>query len=275
VRSLGSLYRHAGVPFELIYMDGGMPPAIRFAVRREATRRGFKLVSAGRNATPNRARNVGLAAVRTEFATIVDNDVLFAPNWLGALLACADDTQASVVGPLICIGDLPFQRVHSAGGEASIDGVAGARSFRRLIDRPLTSSLRQTLVREPVALAAEHTDFCLAVAKTGGTIYFEPASTVNQLLPLPFPQDLTSLPFFLARWSKQRNRETLAYLRSKYGIAPDDAGMADYADWLSERRKTWKNAGDVRLEQFVPIALSNGFLCVFVRFHSTRAGVFI
>ena len=47
VRSLGSLYRHAGVPFELIYMDGGMPPAIRFAVRREATRRGFKLVSAG------------------------------------------------------------------------------------------------------------------------------------------------------------------------------------------------------------------------------------
>jgi hypothetical protein len=97
----------------------------------------------------------------------------------------------------------------------------------------------------------------------------------DTILPLPFPQDLTRLPFFLARWSKQRNRETLAYLRSKYGIAPDDAGMADYADWLSERRKTWKNAGDVRLEQFVPIALSNGFLCVFVRFHSTRAGVFI
>jgi hypothetical protein len=59
----------------------------------------------------------------------------------------------------------------------------------------------------------------------------------DTILPLPFPQDLTRLPFFLARWSKQRNRETLAYLRSKYGIAPDDAGMADYADWLSERRE--------------------------------------
>jgi GT2 family glycosyltransferase len=264
-RSLDSLYADPGTAFELFYVDGGMPARTRRTIERQARRRGFELLDAGRHATPNHSRNVGLARVRTEFVAIVDNDVLFAPNWLAALIACAEETGADVVGPLVCIGDPPFHRVHSAGGHASVEGPHGERRFEevhRFIDRRLTRALREQLVREPVGLvelhcmlvrrsifervgifdeglssAGEHADFCMRVRNAGGSVCFDPAAMVNQLLPLPFPRDLASLPFFLARWSSRRNQESLDRLREVYGLAADDPGLAGYAGWLAERRE--------------------------------------
>jgi GT2 family glycosyltransferase len=265
IRSLRSLYEAPGATFDLLYVDAGMPRALRRAVERESRRNGFGIVHAGRYATPNQSRNAALRRVQTEFALIVDNDVLFAPNWLSALIDCADETGADLVGPLICIGDPAFRRVHSAGGDASVDGPAGERRFtegHRFIDRPLTPDLQRGLVREDVGLvefhcmllrrsildrvgplderllsAAEHSDLCMSVRAAGGKIVFEPRAMVNQLLPLPFPHDLASLPFFLHRWSDRRNRASLARLCEKYGIAPDDSGIHNYAAWLADRHR--------------------------------------
>lgn len=264
-RSLQSLYEDPGVPFDLLYVDGGMPSAIRLGIARHARARGFQILDAGRHATPNHARNVALLRATTEFTVIVDNDVVFASRWLARMIACADATQADVVGPLICIGDPPFRRIHSAGGDASVDGPAGAKRFReihRFIDYPLTQALRTELIREDVGLvefhcmlvrrsifervglldeqlrsAAEHSDFCMSVRAAGGRIVFEPQAMVNQLLPLPFPRDVASLPFFLRRWSDKRNRASLARLCAKYAIAPDDPGIRGYAGWLAARRQ--------------------------------------
>jgi GT2 family glycosyltransferase len=264
-RSLASLYENAGFPFDLVYVDGGMPGTARRAIERERGIHGFTIVDAGRNAIPNHARNTGVALARTEYVVIVDNDVVFGPNWLSLLVTCADEERADVVGPLICIGDPPFRRIHSAGGDASVEGPHGVRSFsetHRFIDLPLTVTVTRTLSREPMGLvefhcmlirraifervgplderlesAAEHSDFCLSVRDAGGTIWFEPQSMVNQVLPLPFPHDLASLPFFLSRWSNRRNRASLARLCAKHGIAPNDAGVTGYAAWLGERRE--------------------------------------
>jgi GT2 family glycosyltransferase len=264
-RSLQSLYEDPGAPFDLLYVDGGMPSPLRRTIERDARARGFRIVNAGRHVTPNRARNAGLLRATTEFTVIVDNDIIFAPKWLATMIACADETQADVVGPLICIGDPPFRRVHSAGGDASVDGPAGAKRFReihRFIDYPLTPALRSELIREAVGLvefhcmlvrrsifervglldeqlrsAAEHSDFCISVRAAGGRIVFEPQAAVNQLLPLPFPHDVASLPFFLSRWSEERNRASLARLCAKYAIAADDPGIRGYAGWLAERRQ--------------------------------------
>lgn len=264
LRSLQSLYAQAGAPFDLLYVDGGMPRSLRREVEHEARVRGFQILDAGRHATPNHARNAALHRVTTEYAVIVDNDVLFGPDWLAVMIACADETRADLVGPLICIGDPPFRRIHSAGGDASVDGPEGAKRFtevHRFIDRPLTDTLRADLVRAEVGLvefhcmfvrcailqrvglldeelhsAAEHSDFCMSVRAAGGHIVFEPKAVVNQLLALPFPRDVASLPFFLSRWSPRRNDASLARLCSKYGIDPADPGVVGYSEWLADRR---------------------------------------
>jgi GT2 family glycosyltransferase len=301
LRSLESLYEAPGAPFELTYVDGGMPRSVRRAVEREGRARGFGIVSAGRYATPNHARNVGLRNTRTEYAVIVDNDVLFEPDWLVRLLACADETGADLVGPLLCIGDPPYRWIHSAGGDVSVEGAPGAKRFtetHRFIDLPLTPELRAELVREEVGLvefhcmlvrssvfqrvglldeklvsAAEHADFCWSVRASGGRVALEPSAVVNQLLPLPFPRDLASLPFFINRWSVRRNRQSLAWFGEKYGIAPNDAGIAGLAGFLAERRRllfepTFKKLRDMRVLRpalRVKRAIARRFIRVAVR----------
>jgi GT2 family glycosyltransferase len=265
LRSLESLYADPGIEFELLYMDGATPRALRSKLQAEARVRGFRLVPVTGPVTPNRLRNLGARMARTEFVAFVDNDVLFAADWLGALVRCADETSADVVGPLICIGDPPFRRVHSAGGDSYIGESPAGRSFHeshRFIDVPLDDAVRASLVREPMNLvefhcmlvrsaifdrigpldeqlssAGEHSDLCMTVRAAGGRIMFEPSSMVNQFLPLLFPRDLASLPFFLSRWSPRRNAQSLTRLCEKYRVGMDDPGMAGYAEWLAKRNE--------------------------------------
>jgi hypothetical protein len=262
-RSLESLYAAPGIDFDLVYLDAATPAPLRSRLRRQARERGFTLARAEPPHTPNRLRNLGLRLARTEFVVFVDNDVVFAGDWLGALVRCADATLADVVGPLICIGDPPFRRVHSAGGDCYVENTPRGGHFHeshRFIDRPLDEALRSSLVREPMNLvefhcmlvrraiferigpldekltsAGEHSDLCMSVRAAGGRIVFEPAAAVNQLLPLPFPHDLASLPFFLRRWSPRSNAQSLHRLCEKYRIAHDDPGIIGYAEWLRGR----------------------------------------
>jgi GT2 family glycosyltransferase len=265
LRSLESLYDCPGIDFNLIYLDGGSPPALRAGLEREARARGFSLVRPGGPSTPNRLRNLGMRMAGTEFVLFVDNDVLFADGWLGGLVRCADRTGADVVGPLICIGDPPFRRIHSAGGESYVEDTPAGRRFHeshRFMDAPLDEPLRSSLVCEPISLvefhcmlvrsaivervgpfdeqlssAGEHSDFCMSVRAAGGRIVFEPAVAVNQVLPLPFTRDLASIPFYLRRWSPRRNAQSLARLCEKYDLPADDPGVIGYAEWLALRRE--------------------------------------
>jgi len=266
LRSLESLYETAaGVDFEVIYVDGSTPRRLRSKLQRAASERGFRLVSAEPPHTPNRMRNLGRSLARGEFIVFADNDLIYEDGWLARLVECAVETGADVVGPLICIGDPPFGRIHSAGGDAFVDERSGARSFRevhRLMDVPLTEKVMPVLVREPMNLvefhcmlvrasifdrigpldeelasAGEHWDLSMTVRGAGGRIVFEPASRVNQLLPLPFTRDLSSVPFFLDRWAPRRNAQSMARICTKYDIPRNDPNIAAYDDWLALRRQ--------------------------------------
>jgi len=73
--------------------------------------------------TPNHARNLALAQVKSKYVVSLDNDVLVTPGALEALVRCAEETAASVVGPVTCT------IVHSAGGLAHIEERHGHRRF--------------------------------------------------------------------------------------------------------------------------------------------------
>jgi GT2 family glycosyltransferase len=263
-RSLESLFAGTNVAFELVYVDAGSPPWIKARLERCAAARNFRVIRENRFLTPNEARNVALAACTTDYVVFVDNDILFREQWLERLIDCAAETGAAIVGPMICIGDPPFRRVHIAGGSARIEETDAGRRFHevhRFVDRPYIDVLSQ-LRREPVEMvefhcmlvrrslfdrvgkldenlssASEHMDLCLLARDAGEKVYFEPSAVINQLLPPAFPADIESLPFFLQRWSTAKNVESVRHFREKWRLQPDDGALHETLAWLNSRRR--------------------------------------
>jgi glycosyltransferase involved in cell wall biosynthesis len=272
-RSIESAYATTKVPFRLVYVDAGSPAPVRRAIAAAAARHGFAVLRRPRFLTPNEARNLALANLTTELVVFIDNDVIFAEGWLEALVACADETGAEIVGPLVCIGEPAFERVHVAGGMAHIEETAAGRAFHethKFVDRQLADVAAQ-LVREPTEMVEFH---CMLVRRSvfahigafderlrsasehlvrrsGGTVFFEPGAVVNQLLPRPFPRDLRSLPFFLQRWSPRHNASTIEHFRTKWNLQRGDRALAASLDWLDERR-------DLMFVKFQPARVRHG-----------------
>ncbi len=242
--SLDSIYRHTTPPFDLVYVNGGGPRSLRRRLVELAAERGFELVQRPEHLSPNQARNLGLELVDTPYVVFVDNDLIVTDGWLDRLIDCAEETGAAVVGPLYFEGEPADRTIHMAGGDYALEGEPGRRTFstvHRFQGEPLGSVpalsrepvdfvefhcllARTEIVRELGGLdeaflsSREHLDLCLAVAESGGTVYFEPSSQVTYRTPPPV--DLVDIPFYVRRWSEAWNEASLAHFCDKYGIDP-------------------------------------------------------
>src|SRR5215467_9757078 len=73
---------------------------------RVAEDAGARVIHMGRNAGFAAAVNRGIAATRSEWVAVVNNDVSFGPEWLGRLIAGADASRAHfAVGKLLNTAD--------------------------------------------------------------------------------------------------------------------------------------------------------------------------
>jgi len=262
-RSLESIYANTDFPFTLVYVDGGSPTATRRYLAAQARARGFRLLRTDRYLTPNEARNLGIAQATTPYVVFVDNDVLVTPGWLEALVRCARETGAWVVGPLYCMGELEQQTVHMTGGHANISEEGGKRRFledHRFWGKPLPQ-VRPGLRREPCEMvefhcmlvgahvfqrlgpldeglksALENPDFCMSVRQAGGEVYFEPAALITYLPPPPLAW--SDLRYFLRRWSHAWNRASLERFREKWHLPEDDPNLIEqFKAWTWWRRQ--------------------------------------
>ncbi|MGF1568666.1 MAG: glycosyltransferase family 2 protein [Nodosilinea sp.] len=226
--SLESLYAATAYPFQLIYVDNNSPAKLRRYLADQAQKRGFRVLRSDRYLSPNAARNVGLQSVTSRYVVFVDNDVIFAPGWLGALVNCGQQTNATVVGSLVCQYRPLHQTIHCAGGECM-----AADDLERLVRRESPASepggwhihektygqnrsvedMKDQLYRQPTGFVEFHSmlvqmeffsqhglldegfcctkeylDFALHVRRAGGTIYLEPASVVTFLTHPPAPR---------------------------------------------------------------------------------------
>ena len=261
-RSIESLYDDVSVPFDFICVDGGSPASVRKYLRREALRRGFRLIPTKHYLTPNEARNLAIKQVRTRYVVFIDNDLVVAPEWLSHLLSCAEETGADIVAPITCIGEPVHARIHMAGGDARFAEENGRRVFREshhFANRAL-AEVRDQLVRGPCELAefhcmlvrtslferlgpldenlkslCEHTDFCLTVRQQGGTVMFEPSAVVTYLAG---PRLLLSdLPFFFYRWSVEWTVDSERYFHEKWGTSFDASIVRFFV--VPHRRHAW------------------------------------
>ena len=130
--SLETLHENTSYPFSLIYIDGGSPVPVRDYLQAKAKEKGFTVIRTEEFVTPNEARNIALPYANSEFLVFLDNDVHVSQGWLQSLLQCAEETQASAVGPLYCEGRFERPLIHNAGGDVQIQEVGGIEiSMRR------------------------------------------------------------------------------------------------------------------------------------------------
>jgi len=254
--SINSLYEAPGARFEFICVDGGGPASIRRYLVAEARRRGFHLIRTKHYLTPNEARNLAIPEVKTKYIAFVDNDVIFAPDWLKALTRCADETGADIVTPIVCYGKPVHTKIHFAGGTATFASRSGKRTIKtahRLIERQL-SEVKGELLREPTELAEfhcvlvrrdvferfgpldgklksmhEHIDLCLTVRNAGGTVMFEPASVVTNLWEMPLR--LSDLPYFFCRWNDDWASESRMHFERKWDVRFSDDSARIFVTW--------------------------------------------
>jgi glycosyl transferase family 2 len=249
-RSLQSIYEHTTFPFKLVYVSAGAPSGIKQYLARESAQKGFRLVGTDRCLAPNEARNLGLHEVETKYVVFMDNDALVTPGWLEALVRCADETGAWVVGPLYLIGEIEIANleqasIHMAGGEAHIEEEQGRRILydEHLLAETLLADQRSQIKRGPrdyvefhcmlvrtevferlgrldeqLLSVNEHMDFCFEVRKAGGTVYMEPES-LTSYVPPPRGCDWRDLPFFMLRWSDGWNQASASHFNQKHGVS--------------------------------------------------------
>ncbi|MGG6269334.1 glycosyltransferase family 2 protein [Leptolyngbya sp. AN03gr2] len=265
--SLESILENTTVPFSLIYVDGGSSKSTQEYLETRSQEKNFKLIRTEHFLAPNQARNLAIPDVETEYVLFVDNDVVVSPNWLEKLIACADETDATIVCPLTCIGQPLGQTIHLAGGEAHIytetqkDGTLKRKVHEKhyFVNRPV-SDVQEKLIRQQCEFAEfhcmlvrtsifkeiglldegllstrEHIDFCMSVTNAGGTVFCEPESVVTYVPGLK-PVDLTELSFFMLRWSDAWEIASLEYFSKKWNLTQNDKYFKKRYDRMGHRR---------------------------------------
>lgn len=263
-RSLESIYQHTEMPFELVYVDGNSPPHISQYLKEQARHKHFRLLRSDVYLSPNQARNLGLAEVNTPYLVFMDNDVVVSSAWLETLIQCAEETNASVVGPLMCEDEPAHETIHFAGGESHIwTDKLGRRRLREKMYRQgqQVNEVRAHLKRQATELAEfhcvlvrrsifeqigsldeammntkEHLDFCMSVRQAGGSVYFEPDSVVTYV---PGPRlKLSDVHFYMLRWSNAWTLSSLHRLQKKWDLAEDAYFTTKYKKLGWRRRAT-------------------------------------
>ena len=263
--SLESIYEYTQKPFKLVYVDGNSPKSVRRYLQQQAQAKGFKLLRTDYYLSPNHARNLGLAQVDTPYVVFMDNDVIVSPGWLNALVQCAEETQAAVVGPLMCQNEPVHEIVHFAGGETHVwtDKTGRVRLREKMYrqGQPV-EKVRDQLCRSETELAEfhcvlvrtdvfervgtldeaflntkEHLDFCMNVRQAGERVYFEPESLVTYV-PGP-PLEWTDLHFYMLRWSNDWTLKSLHRMRDKWGVVEDGYFQAKY------KQLGWRRYGTI------------------------------
>jgi GT2 family glycosyltransferase len=243
-RCISSIYDKTSVPFNLIYVSGGVPEQVRDYLEIESSQKGFRFLIDENYLSPNQARNLSLPHVKTKYVVFLDNDTLVTRGWLEQLLKCAEETDAAVVGPLYLIGEFDRAIIHMAGGRLHSEDSAGKRVLideQYLFDTPIPQANRRLrrqacdyvefhcmLVRtdvfdqlgsmdEQLPCLHEERDFCLTISAAGGKIYMEPKAVVTYVPPPPCePWDL---PYFMLRWSDLWIHSSVRHFNQKWGLA--------------------------------------------------------
>ncbi|MDU8945541.1 glycosyltransferase [Rhodophyticola sp. MJ-SS7] len=246
-----------GVP--LICFDNASPPEIATGIKARSKKHEFSLVRSEKQLTPNEQRNIVLDRINSRYVIFIDNDCSVSSNWIEALVACAVQTGAGIVGPLYLEEVAGNVRVHMFGGVARDADEDGRPCF---IERhfhshqPVTKDIRNreafeseliefhcalidTRIFESIGKLdpelmslGEHSDLCIQARKRGFKVYIEPKSVVTYQIPARL--DPLDRSHFACRWSESWNAHSVSRLAEKYHLERD--AITGYERWANFHR---------------------------------------
>lgn len=249
ILSIKSLLANTASTYELIYIDGGSPKEIAREVKSIVTAAGHTYIRRNGFLSPNDARNIGTPMATTEFVAFVDNDVVFQPGWLSAMVACADETGAGLVSPTILVGPavkVPNVSIHHAGGiialtptenglelyrrhgfehtsyienkDKLIRGETGCTEFHAVLARK--AMLDDIGPLDPNILGlTDEVDMAFLARQKGWSIWFEPSAVVTYAVGRAI--SWREIPFFCVRWQQSRVLNSERHFRAKWGLNSD------------------------------------------------------
>jgi hypothetical protein len=245
--AIASVLCETARPYRFIYVDVGSPAWLRASLATLAGQRQLDVITVDEPLSPQQARLVVAGSIDSEYVVFIDNDVQVEAGWLDALVACADETGAGIVGPLYLWGDnVGPSTIHMAGGQlremttttgrvleerhllADADpGRVTAQLSRRRCDfvefhcmLVRTSLLRDGVLDASLQCVHEHIDASLSAKSRGLATWLEPAARVTYLARADYMLD--ELAFFRERWSLERADADIEAFCAKWQVANDD-----------------------------------------------------
>ena len=249
-------------PYDLVAVVAGYPSGLVEAVRQRLEPVGGRLIEFAHYVTPNEARNAVLAKARTDYIAFIDHDVHVAENWLAPLVACARETGAAIVSPVIFEREPLFTWLHMVGGEARVDPLPSGRNAyheRHVHAHKPLAEIAEPITRHETGLAEfhtvlvetgwlrsvggldpgllsvfEHWDMSVAATSSGRTIYVEPESKVTYVPVTRVTSE--DARWFALRWSEAWAEKSILRVAGKYDIPPQDSSFDGLHGFLRTHR---------------------------------------
>ena len=246
--AIEAIVARTAAPYRFVYLDVQSPDPLREKLSRRGGEWGLEVVRFDEPLWPQEARNRLAASIDTDYAVFIDNDVIVEHGWLDALVACADETGAGIVGPLYLLGDgRKPARIHMAGGKLTESTTPEGRVLAEshllgdsdpaqvahtVVRRPCdfveyhcmlirTSLIRDgTLLDPAIRCVHEHIDTALGVRQSGHAVYLEPSARVTYLGLADYALD--DLAFYRERWSSDAAQSSIDAFCRKWNVVDDD-----------------------------------------------------
>jgi glycosyltransferase involved in cell wall biosynthesis len=249
IASLRSLFATIMDDVPVIVVAGGAPLAICKEIDKLRKIRPFEWIHKDYFLTPNEARNIGFEKVNTEFVVFTDNDIAYELDWLEALEENAENNNADLVAPLICIGPPLRNVIHHAGGRLSKkivkDGIQ-LREGHRLGGMPISdlNDISAPIINEVTEfhtvlftsdfvsqmggfderlITREHVDVALRAKTLNKLVTFERKSVVTYLAKVHFEKN--DLSYFLFRWNNKLAERSIDTFCETWGVSVNRADI--------------------------------------------------
>lgn len=246
--------------FELVVVDDARAPrSLRRWLSDQADSHGFEYITLPGRAGVNELRMRAFADVRTRYAMFIDNDVWLHDGAIEALVRCGEETEASAVAPVYCIGPRGHDTIHHAFGKAHVYEENGKPRLHEshVFDRRRVRDVRHELHRSPSESIEMHCAFVradalraaggldrelgssmdcvdLALRMQGqGTVWFEPDAVAGYDNSEPRLRDL---PLYLDRWSASQIEHDIGRFIDVWNLDPADPQFERHRFWLNHRR---------------------------------------